>query len=89
MAPPIYISGCVDESLLCESMEAMLGTISSNVDAGYQINIDIVTQHVQDGMTMQTFNLLVQNLNKELGAQFGKNDGSYSAVTNYSSPTIH
>lgn len=89
MVPPIYISGCVDESLLCESMEALLETISSNVDAGYQVNMDLITQHVQDGMTMETFNLLVQNLNKELKAQFGKNGGSYGAVTNFNSPTIH
>ena len=89
MVPPFYISGGDDESMLCESMEAMLETVSRNVDADYLINMDLVTQYVQDGMTMRTFNLLVQNLNKDLGAQFNKKGGSYSAVMNYNSPIIH
>ena len=89
MVSLIYISECVDESLLFESMEVLLETLSSNVDAGYQVNIDLITQHVQDGMTMETFNLLVKNLNKELEAQFRKNGGSYGAVTNLNSATIH
>lgn len=89
MVPPIFISGCKDETLFCESMESMLETLVGNINAGYDIDIDVVTQHIQDGMTVETFNLLVQNLNKELSGQFQKSGGSYRAVTNHSNPTIH
>lgn len=89
MVPPIYISGCKDETLLCESMEFMLETVASNIDVGYEIDIDLVTQHIQDGMTVDTFNLLAQNINNEMSNQFQKGGGSYKTVTNHGKPTIH
>lgn len=90
MVPPIYITGCIDEALLSESMEAMLATVSANLDSGYRLDIDVVTQHVQDGMTFETFNLLALNLNRELSIQFEKGGGSYGFVMNYNqAPTIH
>ena len=89
MLLPIYISGCKDETLLCESMESMLETVVGNINAGYDIDIAVVTQHIQDGMTIETFNLLVQSLNKELSGQFQKSGGSHWTVTDHSNSTVH
>lgn len=89
MVPPIYITGCFDATLFSESMEAMLEIVSVNIDSGYRLDIDVVTQHVQDGMTLETFNLLVLNLNRELSIQFETGGGSYGFVMNYNQASIH
>lgn len=89
MMPPTYIAGCIDEDLLQESMEVMLNTVSANCESGYQLDIDVLIRYVQDGMTLETFNLLVLNLNRELSAQFQKGGGSYGFVMNYNHATVH
>ena len=86
LLPPAYLTACIDKTLLCEWMEDMLETIARNIDRGYQIDIDIVSQYVQHGMTLETFNMLVLNLNKELNTQF-ENGGLY--CQNDKQVTIH
>lgn len=89
MVPPIFIAGCIDENLLQESMETMLNTVSANCEFGYRLDIDVLIRYVQDGMTLQTFNLLVLNLNRELSVRFKSGRGSYGVGSNFSNPTIH
>lgn len=48
-----------------------------------------VIQYVQDGMTLEIYNLLVLNLNSELSAQFQKGGDSYGFAMSYNQTTIH
>lgn len=89
MMPPTYISGCIDEDILQDSMEVMLTTVSANCESGYQIDIDALIRYVQDGMTLETFNLLVLNLNSELSTQFQRGGGSCGFVINVNHATVH
>lgn len=87
--PPLYVSGCVDKDLLCDAMDCMLQAVSANNDMGYRLDVETIIQYVKDGMTLETFNQLALNLNRELSTQFKSVGGTYGFAKSYNQSTIH
>jgi len=86
---PSYIVGCDDQYQLKNAIDTMILDLLKNLDAGYDLNIDVVIDGVLNGITLETYNMLALNINKELKAQqkvFGSNN-----LFNlpYNSTTIH
>ena len=66
---PAYIAGCIDPSDLKNAIDAMILDLLKNLDAGYDLNIDVVIDGVLNGISLETYNMLALNINKELKAQ--------------------
>ena len=86
---PSYIAGCDDQYQLKNAIDTMILDLLKNLDVGYDLNIDVVIDGVLNGITLETYNMLALNINKELKAQqkaFGANN-----LFNlpYNSTTIH
>ncbi|MDX2507038.1 MAG: hypothetical protein QNL62_21540 [Gammaproteobacteria bacterium] len=74
---PSYIAGCDRQYQLKNAIDTMILDLLKNLDAGYDLNIDVVIEGVLNGITLETFNMLALNINKELKAQqkaFGTNN---------------
>ena len=86
---PSYIAGCDDQYQLKNAIDTMILDLLKNLDAGYDLNIDVVIDGVINGITLETFNMLALNINKELKAQ----EKSYGARNlfelPYNTTTLH
>lgn len=69
MIRPVYISVCAEDVELKEAMVNLVESVSANIQSGYELSFDAVVQHVTDGMTVDTYNQLAQNINKLLSDQ--------------------
>lgn len=67
---PSYVQCCADESGLSKAIQSMLDIVLVNIESGYDLNVEALIGCVEDGMTLGTFNMLVMNLNRDLGEQF-------------------
>ena len=86
---PSYIAGCDNQYQLKNAIDTMILDLLKNLDAGYDLNIDVVIEGVLNGITLESYPLLDLRINKELKAQqkaFGSNN-----LFNlpYNSTTIH
>jgi len=66
---PLYIDECRRQEKLSESIEGLLFTLIKNIEAGYIHDVNQVIEHIQYGMTLETFNMLALNINSELKKQ--------------------
>lgn len=86
---PCYIAGCDDQYQLKNAIDTMILDLFKNLDAGYDLNIDVVIDGVLNGITLETFNMLALNINKELKTQ----EKSYGARNLFEMPrhttTLH
>lgn len=89
MEPPKYILSCSEEKALADSIDSMLDSVSDNIDEGYKLDIELLAETIQAGITLSTFNMLVLNLNRELNAQYECGYGYKKFVTTGNSSTIH
>ena len=66
---PCYIAACYDGTMLKDAIDTMIIDLLKNLDAGYDLNIDVVIDGVLNGITLETYNMLALNINKELKDQ--------------------
>lgn len=66
---PSYIAGCDNQYQLKDAIDAMILDLLKNLDAGYDLNVDVVIDGVLNGISLETYNMLALNINKELKAQ--------------------
>lgn len=86
---PSYIAGCDNQYQLKNAIDTMILDLLKNLDAGYDLNIDVVLEGVLNGITLETFSMLALNLNRELKSQ----EKSYGArnlfEVPYNTTTLH
>ena len=66
---PSYIAGCDSQYELKNAIDRMILDLLTNLDAGYDLNVDVVIDGVLNGISLETYNMLALNINKELKAQ--------------------
>ncbi len=66
---PSYIAGCDSQCELKNAIDRMILDLLTNLDAGYNLNVDVVIDGVLNGISLETYNMLALNINKELKAQ--------------------
>ena len=66
---PCYIAGCDDQYELKSAIDTMILDLLKNIDAGYNLNVDVVIEGLLNGVTLETYNMLALNINKELKEQ--------------------
>ena len=86
---PSYIAGCDDQYQLKNAIDTMILDLLKNLDAGYDLNIDVVIDGVLNGITLETYNMLALNINRELKAQQKAFGSSNLFNLPYTSTTIH
>ena len=91
MIHPNYLTYCEEERWLNAAMDKLINEVAVNLDLGYHLDLESISDSVQNGMTKQTFNMLVCNVNNMLREQF-ENSGrgmSSSAILHAGSNTKH
>jgi hypothetical protein len=86
---PSYIAGCDNQYQLKNAIDTMILDLLKNLDAGYDLNIDVVIDGVLNGITLETYNMLALNINRELKAQQKAFGSSNLFNLPYTSTTIH
>lgn len=66
---PSYIAGCDSQYELKGAIDTMILDLLKNLEAGYDLNIDVVIEGISNGITLETYNMLALNINKELKEQ--------------------
>lgn len=87
MTPPFYFSRCIEDDSLEESMSTMLETVSRNLESGFHLELELLINYVQEGMSLESFNQLVFNLNQELSTQY--ENGPACPGLNVRPPAVH
>jgi hypothetical protein len=78
--PPAFIHFCKSEADLNKDMQSMLDNALVNIKLGYDLQVDELVGCVENGMTVETFNMLAMNLNGELHKQFESRDYLYERL---------
>lgn len=86
---PCYISGCDNQYQLKNAIDTMILDLLKNLDAGYDLNIDVVIEGISNGITLETYNMLALNINKELIKQEKAHGINSLFVVAYNSTTLH
>lgn len=67
---PEFVATCQYETRLIDSMEKMLIQVQFNLEIGYYLHADHIISSIERGMTLDSFNRFVQNLNRDLARQY-------------------
>lgn len=69
---------------ISEAVYSLLDCAEKNVEAGYTLNIEHIEEIVASGLTYETFDMLVNNLNTELANQLEPSENSHYRGENLS-----
>lgn len=89
MKKPTFSSGCLHEHYLPYSINLLLTDIQLNINEGYLCDLDAVSQVLSEGVTLEAFNMLVLNINREFAVQYQQvnKNTPYSMTMSFSSRT--